>query len=209
VRDRGEIAEDELQYYDGVVERAKMGVAGLSTPGLDYFKQLMASPPMAFHLAHVGKFGRLAGDRGDSLTHADREWIDEVLSVDMKTNILLPIHLPEGIASGVRIEAVEAIREGREEDLTDEERQLTDFIRQMVSGTVTAEAWEAMEQRFGERGVIEYSILICYIHAATRLRQAIEDSRLYPPPSNEDIDAMIQDIKSGGRELPDFRVRHG
>ena len=59
------------------------------------------------------------------------------------------LHVPDAVAAGVRLEAIEAIRYGHEEDLTEDEQLLARYIRQLVSGTVDDETFAAMSARMG------------------------------------------------------------
>ena len=52
------------------------------------------------------------------------------------------------VASGVRLEAVEALRYGHEEDLNDDERLLVGYIRQVVTGTVDDETFAALLNQY-------------------------------------------------------------
>jgi hypothetical protein len=206
---RGEIDPEELEAYDRVVRRRTgMGMAsqGDEEPDMGpYFGPLLTSPPLADALARLGTFVRTAGERDDSYAHSDRELVDQVLSADWRTNVVQLLHIPDGLAAGVRLEAMEALRQGREEALTDDERQLVDYIRRVASGTVTDEAHAAMEQRLGRRATLEYTFFIAFLMMTIRLHQALG----FPDPPEEEIDRLLADFREGRREPPDFRVRLG
>ena len=103
-------------------------------------------------------FSQLAVTGGDGYSHADREFVDEVISADWGYDVVLPLHIPDALASGVRLEAIEALRSGRDDLLTDDERFLATFIRQVESRTLTDESWERMVKRIGLRGAVEYMV---------------------------------------------------
>jgi hypothetical protein len=200
---RDEIEEDERASYEVVIERARR--MGIGDPEADagYYGRLMLSPAMGNQLSEMGRIVRSRGDRGDTYSHADREFVDQVLSVDFGTNVVQLMHLPDALATGVRLEAIEALQAGRTEDLSEDEAQLADFIRRVVAGRVDAGAWEAMEARMGERGVLEYTIFILFLQLTMRLMQAVG----MPDPPSSEIEAMIDAFRSGARERPDFRER--
>jgi hypothetical protein len=100
---------------------------------------------------------------------------------------------------------VEALRSGREDELTDDERLLAGFIRDVVSGTVDDETFAVMRERLGRRGVIEYTGFILWLQWIIRMMQAVgvED------PSDEEMDSVVRGLQDGSVEIPDFRRRLG
>ena len=205
---RSEIRPEELPDYDAVVgRRVGIGMASAEDEADlgPYFGPLVNSPPLAAALAHLGMLVRTRGEQEGSYSHAEREFVDQVLSADWKTNVIQRLHVPDGIAAGVRPEAIEALRAGREEELTEDERQLADYIRRVESGTVTDEAFEALERRMGSRGALEYTIFIAFLIMTIRLHQALG----VPDPSDEEIDRLLAELRDGTRQLPDFRERIG
>jgi hypothetical protein len=201
----------DLEAYDAVAKRRMgMGMAeedeALGAPDLgDYFGALLNSPTMCAIAARMGTFVRTAGERPGTYTHAEREFVDQVLSADWKTNVVLGLHVPDGVAAGVRIEAIEALRFGHEEDLTPDEQQLARFIRQVVSGTVDDETFAAMRERLGDRGIVEYAGFILWLQWIIRMMQMLDVDN----PSDDAIDAIITGIKNGSVEVPNFRERLG
>jgi hypothetical protein len=195
---RDEIAEEQREAYDSVVSRQ-----GTDGPPGGYWGALLQWPEYAASLAWQGRLIRTAGDRDNTYSHADREWVDQVLSHDWGTNVVLEVHIPDALAAGVRLEAIEALRAGREDELTDDERFLTEFVRHVDRGTMTDEAWARMEERLGERGTVEYTLFIGHLIATMRRFQAFG----LPDPPDSAIDAMLADFREGRRELPDFRER--
>jgi hypothetical protein len=114
--DRDSIADDELEDYDRMVERGTSMRADRAAEGFPpYFGALLNSPPLAAGLMGMGKTVRRLGLREDSYTHTQREWVDQVLSADWKTNVVQLTHIPDGLAVGVRLEAIDALRAGRED----------------------------------------------------------------------------------------------
>jgi len=206
---RTEIAPEDLEAYDAVITRMRRVFGAGEAPAEEefdageYFGALLNSPPMCAIASQMGTFVRTAAERGNTYSHADREFVDQVLSADLGTNVVQHVHIPDALATGIRLEAIEALRYGREEELTADEKLLTAYIRQTVSGTVTDETWDAMVERLGARGVVEYTGFILWLQWILRMMQALGISS----PTDEEIDRMITEFRDGTRELPDFRKR--
>jgi hypothetical protein len=202
---RSQIAGDDLPAYEAIIERARRYYPD---PERDagFFGRLLLAPRMAVHRVLLGGVVRTNPDRGVGYTHADREWIDQVVAVRLGSNAILRLHVPDAVAAGVRPEAIAAIRSGDEKDLTDDECRLTDFIDRVLTGEMTGEAWKALERRMGEAGVVEYANAIIYIGGGIRLHQALG----MPEPSDAEIDALVAEFLSGQREPPpDWETRNG
>jgi hypothetical protein len=203
----------DLPAYDAVVARQgrlafDLGLlgdgpfpesAGYAGP---YFGALLNSPELAEGIARMGTLVR-TGERRGAYTNAERELADMVLSTDFGYTAILALHIPDALAVGVRLEAIEAIRAGQADELTDDEAQLVAYIRQVVSGQVTDESWAGMARRFGERGAIEYTAFISWLLCTMRLWQALD----VPGPGQDAIDAMLADYRAGRRALPDREAR--
>jgi len=198
--DRSQFGGEELQSYDAVMDRERnRGGVGPDGKIGGYYGALLNSPTWCFHIASLGRLVRLAGDRPDTYSHADREWVDQVLCKDWGTNVVMGGHLEDALARGVRLEAIRALREGREQDLTDDERQLTEYIRQVSQGRVTDESFAAMKERLGERGVVEYTAFITFLVLTMRLIQALTGAT---GPADAEIDQKVRQYASGERPLP-------
>lgn len=199
---REELPPEDREAYDAVVARSAGKFGGDLPP---YHAALLNSPPFAAALNQMGRLVRTAGERPGSFSHADREFVDQVLSADWHTNVVQALHIPDAVAVGVRLEAIEALRSGREAELTEDERLLAAYIRAVASGTVTDDAYAAIEGRLGARGAVEYTIFIAFLNATIRLFQAFG----MPDPSEEEIGQLIDDLRSGAREVPDPSARFG
>jgi hypothetical protein len=204
---------EDLEAYDAVVQRRRsMKMANddpgpeLADPDLgEYFGALLNSPRLCAICAKMGTFVRTVGEYPDSYSHADREFVDQVLSVDWKTNVVQALHVPDAVAAGVRLEAIEALRSGHEEDLNEDEQLLARFIRQTVSGTVDDDTFRAMHKRLGSRGIVDYSGFILWLQWIIRMMQMIQ----VDDPSEEEIDAIVHGLRDGSVPVPDFRQRLG
>jgi hypothetical protein len=203
---------EDLEGYDAVVAR-RMAIgmgdgsdSELGAPDMgEYFGALLNSPRMCAIAARMGNFVRTAGERPDSYKHWERELVDQVLSADWKTNVVQGLHVPDAVSAGVRLEAIEAIRYGHEEDLSDDERLLVAYIRHVIAGTVDDETFAAMRARMGDRGVVDYTAFILWLQWIIRMMQALGVHN----PGDEEIDAVIAGLREGTVEVPDFRERLG
>lgn len=202
--DRSTVAEGELEDFDRCYARAVGARADRPDEGFPaYFGALLNSPPLAAGLMGLGRTVRQRGLEEGTYTHAQREWVDQVLCADWKTNTVQLTHIPDGLAVGLRLEAIEALRAGREEELDDEERLLTDHIRRVANGTVTDESYAEVEAHMGARAALEYTVFIGFLMMTIRLHQALGA----PDPSDAEIDRMLAEFKNGTRPLPDASVR--
>lgn len=168
-----------------------------------YFGALLNSPPFALNRAQLSSLIRTAGEYEGTYSHAEREMVDQTLSALFKSNHFLSMHVGDALAAGVRLELIEAIRNGRDKDLDDHERLLVTYIRQVATGTVTDQIFEAVQMHLGTRGIVEYTVLITTLLMTMRQMQAFG----CPQMSDEEVDAMIRSFREGTTKPPDFRVR--
>jgi hypothetical protein len=68
---------------------------------------------------------------------------------------------------------------------------------------VTDESYAEIEAHMGRRAALEYTIFIGFLMMTIRLHQALG----VPDPSEEEIDRMLDDFRTGARRLPDPSVR--
>jgi hypothetical protein len=171
--DRETIPEHELAEFDHMVARIKTGFAQHpeiidgKPYGVPHFEAMNVSPPLGAAVSRLGReIMQLQGKPG-TFTGADHELIDIVLALDSGYYALLAGHTPAAIGFGIRIEAIEALRDHREETLNEDERQQVEFIRAVRDGGMTDEIWSRMKDRLGtERGVVEfvYFVLLLQLH---------------------------------------------
>jgi len=164
------------------------------------YGQLLHSPELAWHVANIGALTRLRSERDDSYSQADREWVSQVIYTETGISYFQRIHLGDALGAGVRREAIQALYEGREWDLTDDERLLTAFIRSVLERTMTATLWERMEERLGTVGTVDYAILICGHMLVSTLTRALN---FYPNYTRKSIDQLLDAFTSGEAEIPD------
>jgi alkylhydroperoxidase family enzyme len=108
------------------------------------------------------------------LPHSLRELANVVIAVEMGSSALLHRHAGTAVhQSGARQEAVDAVQKQRYDLLTDEESAYAQFVREVVHGAVTDESFDALRDRIGDRGVVEYTFLITTNIAWVRFAQAL------------------------------------
>ncbi len=204
---RSEIAPEDMEAYEFTIERAGRH-AGAPDPETDaaYYGHLLLSAQTSLRLGQLGVYFRALGERGDSFSHGDREFVDQVFAADWKTNCVAEWHINDALSTGVRLEAIEALRYGREHELTEREALLASFIRKVVTGKMDADTWNRVEADMGERGVMDYACFILFLQTTMRGIQLTSGGQ---EPSDEFIDQMIADFKSGKRQIDDHRKRIG
>jgi len=189
---REQVPESEREAFDAVVERQRSLWQGAPRNSDLYFGALLNSPAMAGTLANLGKFMREGGVRG-TYSDADRELVDVVYSVDFGYNAILALHMPDVVAVGVRIEAVEALWHRREEELNDDEALLVAFVRAVVAGQVDDGLFARIVAHMGVRGAVEYAAFATFLLSTFRLWQALG----VPEPSDAEIDELIASYRRG------------
>jgi hypothetical protein len=198
-----DVAPEELADREYVVERTGR-VHGADGPAAQYFGALLNSPPLAAALTRLGTEVRRGGLRG-TYTDADRELMDIALAVGLGSNAILPVHIPDALAVGVRPDAVESLLTRSDEDRTDDERQLVHYARGVVDGGVSDESYGALRERLGERGAVEFTVLVGFLLMTIRLWQAFG----LPEPSDDEMLALLHDLRQGTTTLPDAGARIG
>lgn len=201
-----EEAED-FEYTWANANRYKPGVpeadARLKPGGDNYaysFYKAFTHAPGIFKAFMAG--GRaLQKHQGDpawkSYSVADHELIDLVIGFDSGYWGLHVSHTPNAITAGARIEAIEALADGREEELTDDERQLVSFIRGVRDLTLTDDEWDAMIERLGSRrGAIELAFFVTYLWAHHRMSFALGVAAV----DEQEWRQRLQEYKDGTRD---------
>ena len=196
--DRSQIKPEDLASYDYVVQRLGSLTEEYRTfgPGA-YHGALLNAPQAAAALNRLGAVARTGSLRG-SYSDAERELADVVLSVDFGYNGVLPLHLPDMFAVGVRPDAIEAIRSAREFDLEPDELQLVQYVRAVANGRVTDELFDAMVQRWGLTGAVDYTAFVCFLVCTMRMWSAMGVRN----PSDAEIDELIAGLRAGAVTVP-------
>jgi hypothetical protein len=188
---RSDLHPEELGAYDRMLQRQ-------SDYGLDqqvpYFSALLNSPLTCHYINELGVVYRWHGTRGDSYAQKDRAWVDLVLGRQMEKGTFYAFILPAA-AYGVRPAAIEAVWRERDGNLTPEELELTVYIRQVVSQTVTDASYAAIEERLGARGAVELTAFIGHLLMTLTLMKAF-DSINYVA-TDEQIEESIRTVLDG------------
>jgi hypothetical protein len=206
IYDREQFKEAEREMFDRVAAR-QTSLTYKDRPANEavgpYYGLLLHSPRIADLLSALAIFYRTRGETEGSFTHADREWIDIVLGTELGSNSVVLAHIPDAIAVGVRPEAIDAVRAGRDDDLTAAERELTEFIRATIHGRMSPELFGRIEQRLGTRGAVEYATCVTWLMLTTRNLQVLG----FPDPTDETVAELVKQAVAGTAEIPDPQTR--
>jgi hypothetical protein len=164
-----------------------------------YMGAMLNSPAFMALLSDIGAVARSKGDTEGSYSHADREWVDMVISQELGHWGIYYLHMLDAVGSGVRVDAIAALRSGHDGDLTEDERLLRDFVRTVIEGRVDAEIYGRIEDRLGRRGAVEYTQLIGFLLITVRLSQAFDSMPQFSPQM---VDELLELIKAGDVQLP-------
>jgi alkylhydroperoxidase family enzyme len=199
---REDLPPEELEAFDYVYERERRKHRSPEPFEMKgYFGAMLNSPPMAELFSRLGSFFRTAGEH-DSYQHWERELVDQVISAEWKTNAVMAMHVRDAVAVGVRPEAIHAIRHHDDSQLTSDELQLVNYVRDVVHGRVSQDAFDALVQRYRSlRKAVEYTGFITFLMMTIRNIEALGG----PQPSDEEIDRIIQGYFDGTEAVPDPR----
>jgi hypothetical protein len=204
VPDRSELYDDEKEDWDLFQQRYQRVIDDKRDHPYRHriaggFFGLMCSPGLAQALVHSGKKVTNQQGKPGSFTASDHEFIDLVLSFDSGHWGLLANHSPWAVASGIPVETIEVLRDGKEDSLDEADRQIIAFIRAARDGTITDEMWEGMKRRLGtERGVVEMLFLTLHLLTHVRLAQAFDEPQITP----DEFADLLQLLREGRVRLP-------
>lgn len=194
---RETINAEDLEAYDSVVNRFKAWRGVQSGPEEHfevgaYFGAMLNSPQTCATASKFGTYFRDVGNHPGSFSHADREFVDQVLSFTWKTNVVQQMHIADAVKEGVRIEAIVALRDGRDDLLTEDELLLATYIRQVVEGRVENATYGRMEARMGLKGLVDYTAFILWLQWVIRMMQALDTGTISDERVNEIISGIQQ-----------------
>lgn len=194
--------EEDQKEYDYVHNRV-LKLTGHPPADIPYVGACLNSPPFAASLWRFSGRMLAAFSLNEHTSHRDRDYINVVLGFDLEcyTNEMAQGHLRHAVESlGLRPEMVRAVWYGRDDELTSDERQLVDYIRAYVNGTVTDEMWAGIVERFGSvRSAVEYSLSIGYNLLCARSMQAFG----IPQFSREEMEQFVDNLRAGDEENRD------
>jgi hypothetical protein len=216
---RESVRPEEREAYDRLVRRQTLyGYTDLvnrflhkevldAFPGdrvQPYFGALLNSPLIAGGIRDLGVVYRTRGEFPDGMSHADREWIDMVMSEELDCNWVLYVHALDAVAGGVRPEAILSLLQGKEAKLTSEEKLKADFIRAVARGKVTETLYKSVEPMVGGiRACVEFTAFCGHLLKTMRLIQAFG----VPDVTRQQLIEFIRAIVDGRVEVPDPKAR--
>lgn len=198
---RDEMAAEDLELYDYAVSRQYPD----AEPGAErdlgaYHGTLLNSPAYARLFEMAGETVRMRGEDPDSYSQRDRAFVDHVLSAELNTNAVLAHFITEGLSLGIDLPTQRAVREGRDDGLSDDDRFLAAYIRATVRGELTDQLWDRMIERLGPQGTLEYTSFINFLLMTIRNIQATCGAA--GEPSDEEIEQLMTDYETGARPAP-------
>jgi hypothetical protein len=174
-------------------------------PPSDVFGPLLHAPRVALKLIELGgalrSLGQIGADREASLPDDFVEFVafvvfaqmhDDAVSEGREFAYRRPMlnHVPRAVGSGMRPEAIQALRNHDDGSLLPKELELAEFVRSVLTGSVDDRRWAQMQDRLGPRRTIEtvsYALLdflFCRLEAALGLRDAAQ----------EELDALVSEF---------------
>jgi hypothetical protein len=198
---RGDFSGDEGAAYDRALERYRAtphwSTNDDTIPG--YYGSLMVSPIVG-GFYNVGGVMFRRSELRDGIPHKWREFTDLVVSesIEPRWNFAFLGHVGDAVAHGVRPQAIAAVREHRWDDLFPEERQVADYAREVLTGTVSDESFDGVCQFFGERGAVEFTAFVCWLMMTRRIMGALG----FVDPEDDELDARIKGFVDGTAEIP-------
>ena len=177
-------------------------------PPNDLFGPLLHAPRVALKIIELGGSLRSLGEPGAELDRSlpedfvefvafvvFTEMYEEAVSGGRDFAYRRPMfnHLPRAVRSGVRPEAIQALRRRDDAALLPRERELAEFVRAVLAGAVDDHCWVRMRERIGVRRTIEaasYALLdffVCRLESAFGLQDA----------TDAELDALVAESARG------------
>jgi hypothetical protein len=191
---REDVSEAELEAYDTIMARVK--ARGQATPS-QYNAAMLRSPLLGAAVNQLGRAVRVAPLNSDTYTHVDFELVVHALGVD--AGFLEHHHITDALAQGVSADALQAILEGRDAGLGDEESCVVQFARGVVHDRMTDTLWEAVCTLRGTRAAVDLSILAGFVWATLRWQHAWGVAGI----TVDEAHALLRSHREGTLELPD------
>jgi hypothetical protein len=180
--------------------RARLGQAYFSEkaeyPPDDLFGPLLHAPRVALGVLELGgalrSLGEVGADAAGALPEDFVEFVAFVVFAQMRAEAVSQghafayrraafNHVPRAVQSGVRAQAIQALLDEDDAALEPKERELAEFVRAVLAGSVDDRCWSRMQDRLGARRAIEtasYALLdffVCRLESAFGLEDATEE----------------------------------
>jgi hypothetical protein len=201
--------------------RGKLGQAFFtektSYPPNDLFAALLHAPRVTLGLIELGgalrNLGGVGADNEVALPDDFVEFVafvvftqihEEAISRGHAFAYRRPMfnHVPRAAQSGMRPEAIQALRSHDDGALLPKELELAKFVRAVLDGSVDDQCWAHMQDRLGARRTIEtasYALLnfyFCRLESALGLKDATE----------EELDALVKECIRSHRGSGDLSL---
>jgi hypothetical protein len=199
------IRDEERSAYEQLLEQ-QLAYAGMLPHGEDVFSAESVTPLAAALLnsplvaaALFTYLGALNGrvDYPEGMSGRDREWIVLVVNRELRTFNSVYLHARFALQAGVRFGAIVALVQGRDDELTVEERTKAEFARAIMHGTSTQAKWEGVQELIGVRATVELTCWTASILLSSRLSSAFGVQDVSEERLKEFISGLAEDQPVG------------
>lgn len=158
--ERDTLPEGERRFHDAVKAIRRRPISG------PFIVTMNSSPDLAARFAHLGHYFHARGQADESIVSIRvRAFISLIGSRALDSAYEWAAWVNWALEAGIPQDTVDAIREGREPaNLTSEERLVTEFCTQMISGNhrVSDATFKAALDHFGVQGLVEVVVTLGY-----------------------------------------------
>ena len=158
--ERDSLPENQRRFHDAVKAIRRRPITG------PFIVLMNSSPDLTARFAHLGHYFHARGQADESiLTMRVRGFASLIGSRALNAPYEWSAWVNWAMEAGVPQDTVDAIREGRPpQHLTDEEKLVTDFCMQMISGNhrISEATFNAALAHFGAQGVVELVVTLGY-----------------------------------------------
>ena len=158
--ERDALPEDERRFHDAVKAIRRRPISG------PFIVTMNSSPDLAARFAHLGHYFHARGQADESIVSIRvRSFISLIGSRALDAPYEWAAWVNWALEAGVPQDTVDAIREGKTPpNLTDEEKLVTEFCTQMISGNhrVNDGTFKAALDHFGAQGLVELVVTLGY-----------------------------------------------
>jgi len=158
--ERDALPEDQRRFHDAVKAIRRRPISG------PFIVTMNSSPDLAARIAHLGHYFHSRGQADESiLSMRVRTFVAVIGSRALDVPYAWSAWVNWALEAGVPQDTVDAVREGRApKDLTAEDRLVTDFCMQLISGNhrLNEATYKAALDRFGVQGVVELVVTLGY-----------------------------------------------